>query len=473
MRMILAYYNKNRTGMRGSWFLIFLFILTSTLSAQVILDKTSHDFGIVNKEDKKYVDFRFTNISDKDISIAKYDTPYGVSVRFSNKVIEVDESILVRIKYTPKRKGEFTADIPVYLSSNNEPFVLSIKGKALTFDVNESLEVPEFSEKTEKKSEETFELNILIVRKDDGSRVQDAELDIIWDGVMYRHSMTGPEGEIKDEFVPDKYYLVVKAKGLGRFESELSIHSGMNDLKIELGPEGTLSQVIQDSADTYETEIVTVAEDNLPIATEPVILPELPTEEENPGFPKGEFAPNNIVFLIDVSVSMKQKGKMNLLKSSLVELTNLLRSVDKVAIVTYSSGATLALKSTSASQKSEIIAVIKSLEARGSTSGQKGLKKAYQVLESNKIPGGNNQVFISTDGAFNLERQDKGMLSTVRKNAKKGYKISVIGIKNEKWTVKNMKKIAQEGQGNYIHINTYDDARRSLVNEVKIQSKAK
>ena len=65
------------------------------------------------------------------------------------------------------------------------------------------------------------------------------------------------------------------------------------------------------------------------------------------------------------------------------------------------------------------------------------------------------------------------MLATIRKNSKKGYKISVLGIKNEKWTVKNMKKIAEEGNGHYIHIRSYDDAKESLVKEIKFQSRTK
>ena len=451
-----------------SFLLIYFFLGTYLLSqGQVVVDKTIYDFGEVRVEDAKYVDFKLTNITTKDIKVLRHELPYGVSLRFSEKVIKADESILVRVKYTPKRKGEFKADIPIYVSSNNEAILLTVQGKAMTVDVNESLEVPEFTDITEKKAGETFVLNINVVRKDDGSPVENAVLDIIWDGVMYRHSSTDGQGSVSDDFVADKYYIVAKAENLGRFESELSIHNRLNDLTIELGPEGTVSQVTEDSAETYEIEIVEVDEDTVGIP------PAVVQPNESEAFPDNEYAPNNIVFLIDVSVSMKQKGKMNLLKSSMIELTNLLRSVDKVAIVTYSSNAQLALPSTSAANKSQINDVIQSLEARGSTSGQKGLKKAYQVLESNEIKGGNNQVFISTDGAFNLEKQDKGMLNIVRKQAKKGNKISVIGIKNEKWTVKNMKRIAEEGHGNYIHIRNYEDARKSLVEEVKIQSKAR
>ena len=442
------------------------------LNAQIITDKTYHDLGDIEKDDIDYADFKFTNASSSQITITKYETPYGVSIRVSDKTIDPDESVLVRIKYTPKRKGEFRADVPVYVSSNNEPIVLTIEGKAISFDVSESLEVPEFKEIHEVKADQTFTLDIKVQRKDDKSPVKDAKLDIIWNGVMYRNLNTDDEGMVINEFVPDKYYIVVSAENLGSFESELSIHKNVRDFVIELGPQGTISQVTEDSADVYETEIIEVEEDTTPavVVVIPVVTPE-EKEQENPQFSDEEYLPNNIVFLIDVSVSMKQKGKMNLLKASMIELTNLLRSVDKVAIVTYSSKAEVALVSTSAANKAEIIEVIQNLEPHGSTSGSKGVKKAYQVLAENKIKDGNNQIFISTDGAFNLEKQDKGLVGIAKKNAKKGYKISVIGIKNEKWTVKNMKLLAEEGQGNYIHITNYKDAKIKLVEEVKTQSK--
>jgi len=128
------------------------------------------------------------------------------------------------------------------------------------------------------------------------------------------------------------------------------------------------------------------------------------------------------------------------------------------------------LHSTSASNHSEIIQVIKNLEAGGKTAGTKGIKRAYKVLNNNKIEGGNNQIFISTDGAFNLEKRDKKLLKIVKKNAKKGNKISVIGIKNKKWTVPNMLEIANKGNGSYLHIESYDAAKSSLIEEVKKQS---
>ena len=51
--------------------------------------------------------------------------------------------------------------------------------------------------------------------------------------------------------------------------------------------------------------------------------------------------------------------------------------------------------------------------------------------------------------------------------------MSVVGVKNEKWTVKSMKAIAETGSGNYIHIESYAQAKPLLMNEIKANSRKK
>jgi len=47
--------------------------------------------------------------------------------------------------------------------------------------------------------------------------------------------------------------------------------------------------------------------------------------------PEDLYARNSIVFLVDVSQSMANKGKMDLLKASMLGLVEVLRSTDQVA----------------------------------------------------------------------------------------------------------------------------------------------
>ena len=89
------------------------------------------------------------------------------------------------------------------------------------------------------------------------------------------------------------------------------------------------------------------------------------------------------------------------------------------------------------------------------------------------IEEGNNQVIIATDGAFNLDKGDKGILRDVETNYKKGVTISVVGVKNEKWTIKSMTDIATTGGGRYLHIESFSQAQQVLMDEIKTNSRKK
>jgi len=64
-------------------------------------------------------------------------------------------------------------------------------------------------------------------------------------------------------------------------------------------------------------------------------------------------------------------------------------------------------------------------------------------------------------------------VKNVKANLKKGVTISVVGVKNKKWTVKSMSAIAEAGNGNYIHIQSFAQAQKLLINEIKLNSKKK
>ena len=74
-------------------------------------------------------------------------------------------------------------------------------------------------------------------------------------------------------------------------------------------------------------------------------------KEENDQFPRSEFCENNVVFLIDVSSSMRGEDRLDLLKKSMIQLTHMLRSIDKVTIMTYSDESQVVLSATSAHHK--------------------------------------------------------------------------------------------------------------------------
>ena len=435
-------------------FIFFGLFLLNNLSGQVIFNTSYHNLGEKNKEDKKYIDFTLTNAGKETAHLLRIEEPYGIDVKFSKKEILPDSTIIVRVKYTPKKKGKFKKDVPVWVSVNNEPITLTIEGEAKTFDINESLACPDF--KTKKQPQDLkSDLKIKVIDINTKEPIKNATVQIIWDGLNYKQLKTNNEGEVIQKLKWDIYYLVVNAEGYGTKEQDFNVNQKNNYLEFQLG-EPTEEEIIAAKEDTIVEEIVVIEEDDT------VSTKELPVNL---------FAPNNVVFLIDVSVSMKQEGRLDLLKASMIELLNGLRPIDKLAIVTYATSTEVVLKSDYVTDKASITELIKDLTAGGYTAGGKGIKKAYQVARSNKIEGGNNQVIIATDGAFILSRND--ILENVALNLEKGITISVVGVKNKKTTVKSMSSIAKTGSGNYIHIKSYEQAKSVLMDEIKMNSRKK
>jgi Ca-activated chloride channel family protein len=434
--------------------ILFSLFFLNNLSAQVVFNTSYHNLGEISKEDKKYYDFTLTNAGKETATILRLEEPYGVDVKFSKKEILPDSTIIVRIKYTPKKKGEFKKNIPIWLSVNNQPITLTIEGEAKSFDINESLECPPFKSIQQPKDSKS-ELKIKVVDINTKKPIKNATVQIIWDGLNYKALKTDGKGFVVQSLKWDNYYFVVNAETYGSKEQAYTVNQENNYLEFELG-EPTEEEMIAIKEDTIVEPIVVIA------PTDTISTKELPVEL---------FAPNNIVFCIDVSVSMKQKGRIDLLKSSMIQLLNGLRPIDKLAIVTYASSTDVVLESQYVTDKTAIIELIKDLTAGGYTSGSKGIKKAYQVARENMIVDGNNQVIIATDGAFNLNKGDKGIIKNVEANFKKGVKISVVGVKNEKWTVKSMSSIAKKGSGNYIHIKSYEQSKQVLMDEIKTNSR--
>jgi Ca-activated chloride channel family protein len=175
----------------------------------------------------------------------------------------------------------------------------------------------------------------------------------------------------------------------------------------------------------------------------------------------------NLVFLIDVSGSMDEPDKLPLLQQSLRLLLDQLRPDDRVAIVTYAGESSLALPSLPASHRREILDVLNALHAEGSTNGGRGLELAYDIAKANFIAGGTNRVILSTDGDFNIGVTSEGELARlVEEKARSGVALTALGFGTGNYQDALFKQLAEKGHGNYGYINTLDEAKKLLVEQV-------
>jgi len=173
-----------------------------------------------------------------------------------------------------------------------------------------------------------------------------------------------------------------------------------------------------------------------------------------------------LVFLLDVSGSMGEPNKLDLVKASMNLLVDQLRPIDEVAIVVYAGEAGLKLPMTSGDQKNKIKDVINSLNANGSTAGGAGLRMAYDIARKSEIKNSNTRIILATDGDFNVgESSDKDMEQLIEEEDKSGVKISILGFGMGNLKDSKMERMAYKGHGNYAYIDNILEAEKSMVNE--------
>jgi len=180
-----------------------------------------------------------------------------------------------------------------------------------------------------------------------------------------------------------------------------------------------------------------------------------------------ELPPSNLVFLIDVSGSMDDENKLSLLREAFPLLVRQLRKQDRVAIVVYAGASGLALDSTTGNHKREILSVLESLRAGGSTAGGEGIVLAYKTAREHFIKGGNNRVILATDGDFNVGVTSDGeLVKLIEKERESGIFLTVLGVGEGNLQDAKMEKLADHGNGNYAYLDDLFEAQKVFVREM-------
>ena len=192
-------------------------------------------------------------------------------------------------------------------------------------------------------------------------------------------------------------------------------------------------------------------------------------------------AGNNLVFLIDISGSMNSTDKLPLLQKTFSYLVSNLTENDRVSIVTYAGGERVVLEGCEGNKYEQIMHAINNLEASGSTNGQAGLKKAYEIAQSCYIEGGNNRIIMASDGDLNVgisnPEELKKFVETKRDG---GIYLSVLGFGSGNFRDDNMETLADHGNGVYYYIDGEVEAEKifgselcstltTVANDVKLQ----
>jgi Mg-chelatase subunit ChlD len=192
-------------------------------------------------------------------------------------------------------------------------------------------------------------------------------------------------------------------------------------------------------------------------------------ETTNEKLPETLYKPNNLLFLVDVSNSMKDSMKLPLLKIAINKLIDDVRDIDFITLVCYADSVRVLAENINGSRKEELHKIVNSLKARGLTKGRQAIIKSENILISHYIKEGNNQMLLATDGKFNFYSEDEKKFMAQQEN--NPIVMSVIGFGDEREAIKNLKEIAEKGKGSFIHIKKKTNLDELLMAEVKERSR--
>ncbi|MGI9607392.1 MAG: YfbK domain-containing protein [Acidimicrobiales bacterium] len=177
--------------------------------------------------------------------------------------------------------------------------------------------------------------------------------------------------------------------------------------------------------------------------------------------------PVALTFVVDTSGSMNTDDRLGLVKESLTLLVEELDRDDTVAIVTYSGNSGILLEPTSIRDRDEILDAIDNMRAGGSTNLQAGLDTGYELARDAFRDDGINRVIVASDGLANAGITNVDRLAArIRDDADDGIGLVTVGYGLRGFNDTTMEQLADQGDGFYAYVDTFDEAERLFRDEL-------
>lgn len=462
--------------------------------AQVMVEQANINYGDLDAYSNRWVDVTLTNLDVRSTVVLRSSFPPDYTFRFSTKTLAPDSSLTLRVKANPRKEGFFKDEVEIWFTTMNAPLVLTFEGDVKEIDFSDNPACPSFREMPPGCCQGS-NAEVLTVDAVTGAPLGKSRVRLVERGRLRDTYQTDRKGQLTLE-VPIAYYLVIADhEGYLPADSALYINRRTGRLTLALQPEpqperevlkllagpeqlppSTLSTTpAQPALQDVEGELQSMPEMDAPdpepkSVPVPEPTPEFDVTVAEDKFSEAAYAPNNIVFLIDVSASMKKQGRLELLRASMLQLSEVLRPGDKVSVVTYAVKPEIVLEPTSGEDKAAIQRVVTELEADGMTYGIRGFRAAYELARASSIPGGNNEVIVVSDGAFRVQDQEK-IERLIAKSADAGIVTSMVGIRSIPGMYNKLEAMGEMGNGAFVPMTGFDQCKTVLIEEIKTRSR--
>ncbi|MBC9716938.1 von Willebrand factor type A domain-containing protein [Streptomyces sp. TRM66268-LWL] len=178
--------------------------------------------------------------------------------------------------------------------------------------------------------------------------------------------------------------------------------------------------------------------------------------------------PAALTFAVDISGSMAEAGRLDLVRESLDLMTNRLRADDRVAIVTFSDEADTVLEMTRiGGNRDRIHDVIDDLEPTDSTNVAAGVEEGYDTAVDGKVAGSTNRVVLLSDALANVGETDAdGILERIADERKEhGITLFGVGVGSE-YGDQLMERLTNKGDGHTTYVSTIDEAEKVFCEQL-------
>jgi len=451
---------------------LFLLFVQIGWTQKLVVEPSELDFGVVESAGSMRSRLVIRNAGDKPLFLLRADAPRDFEVYTSNKKLLPGDTVHLRFKYTPRQSGRFSESIGLLHNASSKPTNIRVKGELKNLLSNDLAACVNFEPKADGSvSNATIPLparhQVFVTDAKTGEQIQNATITYV-SRLGREKAVRQLENGIAINMVPiGPYAMIVSTPGYNDLMVEEYVPTTgkvQNYLltKVPVLPPPILEELV------IEEPIVEVVPMPVPIiveAPQPPVAPTVPGElDEN------LYRPNNLIFLIDVSGSMKEPDKLPLLKKALFTLLQPVRGIDNISIITYSDEARIVVPTTTGADKKRVYSVVDTLVAGGLTAGSKGLNEAYLLANQSYIPQGNNQIILATDGAFRVSQKDRRMIESSAKDLDRPILLSVVAFGNKENALDMLAGLSKLGGGSAMEVRKASQAENVLLDEIKKRS---
>lgn len=499
--------------LRSVYLLTALFFLINVPKGNAQLQPPTFDYGKVKLWNNPKASFTYTNKLSKRVLFLPTQYQRDLYLRVPEGYIQPGQTVTIEAVYYTEEKGWFDISQQLFVSGSDQPIALNLRGKILSFHPDAQTACPLIEHKAIAVPKSSL-ATITVYDKSTGKVINGVDVMLIGTSKNYFVEHT-KKLQLPLENIPiGLYQLDISKVGYAPVQHVQYIGANTGNLVFELEPlpnevvsvvvpeghgddklieinkveesdQSAIERIRQMMDERYkgrtiiEKDVMVLKDNTDTTVKEEVVHAEVPVVPLQDFDPTGKlnsakYASNNVVFLIDVSGSMKIQNKLEEMKLAMKSLVNILREQDKVTIIIYSTKARILLTSTPGDQKEAIFAVIDGLRANGSSYGAEGLNMAYQFALENFIKRGNNQIILASDGLFNSpDITERDIYSMAQIHLIQGISTSVVGFGQKEEAKQFMMQLASSGGGNFIQISGEQEAQSALVAEIMHNARLK